>query len=98
MYGRATPNATSRRLDDWPCGDGGGERQRRAVGRAARGRRGHPGRRVDSVGPRVSRVEPARLPALLLVARHPDDETLGFGATAAALQSRGVDVHVVSVS
>jgi LmbE family N-acetylglucosaminyl deacetylase len=37
-------------------------------------------------------------PALLLVAPHPDDETLGFGATAATLQSRGVDVRVVSVS
>ena len=37
-------------------------------------------------------------PALLLVAPHPDDETLGFGATAATLQSRGVDVQVVSVS
>ena len=37
-------------------------------------------------------------PALLLVAAHPDDETLGFGATAATLASRGVDVQVVSVS
>ena len=37
-------------------------------------------------------------PALLLVAPHPDDETLGFGATAATLQSRGVEVGVVSVS
>ena len=37
-------------------------------------------------------------PALLLVAPHPDDETLGFGATAATLQSRGIDVRVVSVS
>jgi LmbE family N-acetylglucosaminyl deacetylase len=37
-------------------------------------------------------------PALLLVGPHPDDETLGFGATAATLQSRGVDVRVVSVS
>jgi LmbE family N-acetylglucosaminyl deacetylase len=37
-------------------------------------------------------------PALLLVAPHPDDETLGFGATAATLRPRGVDVHVVSVS
>jgi LmbE family N-acetylglucosaminyl deacetylase len=37
-------------------------------------------------------------PALLLIAPHPDDETLGFGATAAMLQSRGVNVQVVSVS
>jgi LmbE family N-acetylglucosaminyl deacetylase len=37
-------------------------------------------------------------PGLVLVAPHPDDETLGFGATAAALRSRGVDVQVVSVT
>jgi LmbE family N-acetylglucosaminyl deacetylase len=37
-------------------------------------------------------------PALVLVAPHPDDETLGFGATAAMLRSRGVDVQVVSAS
>jgi LmbE family N-acetylglucosaminyl deacetylase len=37
-------------------------------------------------------------PALVLVAPHPDDETLGFGATAAMLRSRGVEVQVVSVS
>jgi LmbE family N-acetylglucosaminyl deacetylase len=35
---------------------------------------------------------------LILVAPHPDDETLGFGATAATLRARGVDVKVVSVS
>jgi LmbE family N-acetylglucosaminyl deacetylase len=37
-------------------------------------------------------------PGLVLVAPHPDDETLGFGATAATLQARGVDVQVVSVT
>ena len=37
-------------------------------------------------------------PALVLVAPHPDDETLGFGATAATLRSRGIDVQVVSVT
>lgn len=37
-------------------------------------------------------------PALVVVAPHPDDETLGFGATASLLQSRGVEVTVVSVS
>ncbi|HEX7825239.1 MAG TPA: PIG-L family deacetylase, partial [Mycobacterium sp.] len=35
-------------------------------------------------------------PALVLVAPHPDDETLGFGATAATLRARGIDVQVVS--
>lgn len=37
-------------------------------------------------------------PGLVLVAPHPDDETLGFGATAAALRARGVTVQVVSVT
>jgi LmbE family N-acetylglucosaminyl deacetylase len=37
-------------------------------------------------------------PGLVLVAPHPDDETLGFGATAATLRARGVGVQVVSVS
>jgi len=37
-------------------------------------------------------------PALVVVAPHPDDETLGFGATAAQLHARGVDVTVVAVS
>ena len=37
-------------------------------------------------------------PALVVVAPHPDDETLGFGATAAMLKSRGVDVRVVAVT
>jgi LmbE family N-acetylglucosaminyl deacetylase len=36
--------------------------------------------------------------ALVVAAPHPDDETLGFGATAASLRLRGVDVKVVSVS
>ena len=37
-------------------------------------------------------------PALLLVAAHPDDETLGLGATASALAGRGVSVQVVAVT
>ena len=37
-------------------------------------------------------------PGLVLVAPHPDDETLGFGATATTLRARGVDVRVVSVT
>ena len=49
-------------------------------------------------------MEPSQLPGVAATARDepgvilPDDETLGFGATAATLQSRGVDVQVVSVS
>ncbi len=37
-------------------------------------------------------------PALTIVAPHPDDETLGLGATAAMLAARGTPVQVVSVS
>ena len=37
-------------------------------------------------------------PGLLVVAPHPDDETLGFGATASLLRSRGVEVTLVSVT
>jgi hypothetical protein len=35
---------------------------------------------------------------LVLVAAHPDDETLGLGATAAMLSRRGVTVQVVAVT
>lgn len=37
-------------------------------------------------------------PGLVVVAAHPDDETLGLGATIAQLMASGVDVQVVSVS
>ncbi len=37
-------------------------------------------------------------PGLIIVAPHPDDETLGLGATTAQLVASGVDVKVVSVS
>lgn len=40
----------------------------------------------------------AACPELVVVAPHPDDETLGFGATAAALAQSGVRVQVVSVT
>jgi LmbE family N-acetylglucosaminyl deacetylase len=37
-------------------------------------------------------------PGLTVIAPHPDDETLGLGATIATLCAAGVDVQVVSVS
>ncbi len=37
-------------------------------------------------------------PRLIVVAPHPDDETLGLGATITQLAASGVDVQVVSVS
>lgn len=37
-------------------------------------------------------------PGLVVVAPHPDDETLGLGAAAAQLVASGIDVQVVSVS
>jgi LmbE family N-acetylglucosaminyl deacetylase len=43
-------------------------------------------------------LELAECPALVVVAPHPDDETLGFGATASSLRALGVDVTVVAVS
>lgn len=40
----------------------------------------------------------AECPRLIVVAPHPDDETLGLGATIAQLTTQGVPVQVVSVS
>jgi LmbE family N-acetylglucosaminyl deacetylase len=40
----------------------------------------------------------ADCPGMTIVAPHPDDETLGLGATVAMLCAAGVDVQVVSVS
>jgi LmbE family N-acetylglucosaminyl deacetylase len=37
-------------------------------------------------------------PGLVVVGPHPDDETLGLGATMAQLAARGIDVAVVSVT
>jgi LmbE family N-acetylglucosaminyl deacetylase len=47
---------------------------------------------------RFSPLNIEHCPALLLVAAHPDDETLGLGATASALAGRGVPVQVVAVT
>lgn len=43
-------------------------------------------------------LDPAECTEIVVVAAHPDDETLGFGAAAAALAARGVLVRVVVAS
>jgi LmbE family N-acetylglucosaminyl deacetylase len=43
-------------------------------------------------------LELSDCPALVVVAPHPDDETLGFGAAASLVKARGIDVTVVCVS
>ena len=43
-------------------------------------------------------LDPGGCRRLVVVAPHPDDETLGLGATIAHLAASGVDVQVVSVS
>ena len=57
---------------------------------------------------RVADTLPTRTPAeafsvrpgddVLVLAAHPDDETLGAGATVAALVMAGVDVHVIALT
>ncbi|BAX91485.1 PIG-L deacetylase family protein [Mycobacterium shigaense] len=46
----------------------------------------------------LPRLDLADCPGLVVVAAHPDDETLGLGATIAQLAASGVAVRVVSVS
>ena len=58
---------------------------------APRRRRGSPALNPASAPPR-----PDRVPRPGVVAAHPDDETLGLGATIATLVAAGVDVQVVS--
>lgn len=41
---------------------------------------------------------PSGCPALTVVAPHPDDETLGFGATASAIRAGGAPVRVITVT
>lgn len=47
---------------------------------------------------RFDELDLAACPALVVVAPHPDDETLGLGATMATLAARGIGVDVVCVS
>ena len=46
----------------------------------------------------LPRLDLTECPGLVIVAAHPDDETLGLGATIAQLVASGVDVRVVSAS
>lgn len=49
-------------------------------------------------GKPLSPLDLSACPGLVVVAPHPDDETLGLGATIAQLVASGVDVQVISVS
>ena len=49
-------------------------------------------------GRRFDELDPADCPALVVVAPHPDDETLGLGATMATVAARGISVDVVCAS
>ena len=49
-------------------------------------------------GRRLPELDLTKCPEIVVVAPHPDDETLGFGATAVTLAQLGVTVQVVSVS
>ncbi len=51
-----------------------------------------------AVGEPAVQLDLDECPGLVVVAPHPDDETLGLGATMAQLAARGVDVSVVSVT
>jgi LmbE family N-acetylglucosaminyl deacetylase len=59
---------------------------------------GTPADRWNAWMPDFPTLDVGACPALVIVAPHPDDETLGLGATAALLADRGIAVQVVSVS
>jgi LmbE family N-acetylglucosaminyl deacetylase len=47
---------------------------------------------------RLPELDLSACPEIVVVAAHPDDETLGFGATSAILADLGISVQVVSAS
>jgi LmbE family N-acetylglucosaminyl deacetylase len=49
-------------------------------------------------GQRPPPLDLSTCPGLVVVAPHPDDETLGLGATIAQLVTAGIDVRVITVS
>ncbi len=59
---------------------------------------GTPVERWTSWEHRFPSLDLAECPGLTVIAPHPDDETLGLGATVAMLRASGVDVQLVSVT
>jgi LmbE family N-acetylglucosaminyl deacetylase len=59
---------------------------------------GTPVERWTSWEHRFPPLDLTECPGLTVVAPHPDDETLGLGATVAMLRASGVDVQLVSVT
>ncbi|MDG4663571.1 PIG-L family deacetylase [Mycobacterium sp. 236(2023)] len=51
-----------------------------------------------AAGLRFPDIDLAKCPEIVVVGAHPDDETVGFGATAAQLAAAGVGVQIVSAS
>ncbi len=52
----------------------------------------------DSWDDGLAALDLSRCPGLTVISPHPDDETLGLGATMAALSAAGIDVQVISAS
>ncbi len=59
---------------------------------------GTPGHTWVNAGMQLPELNLGECPEIVIVGAHPDDETLGFGATAVLLAEAGVRVQIVSAS